>query len=61
MYAKIHGINYLCKHSKGCYEFDYTPSKSDQVVNVKIIDGEILGEFDIQIKTGIKNNAKFDI
>ena len=61
VYAKIHGINYLCKHSKGCYEFDYTPSKSDQVVNVKIIDGEILGEFDIQIKTGIKNNAKFDI
>ena len=51
----------MCKYSNGCYEFDYTPSKSDRIVNVKIMDGGILGEFDIEIKMGIKNNTKFDI
>ena len=61
LYAKIHNISYLCKYSNGCYDFDYTPSKSDRIVNVKIMDGGILGEFDIEIKLGIKNNTKFDI
>ena len=61
VYAKIRNISYPCKYINGCYEFDYTPLKFDRVVNVKIMSGVILGEFDIEIEMGIKNNAKFDI
>ena len=45
----------------GLYSFTFVPSKADGKLTVKIADGGILGQFDIEIEQGIKKNTNFDI
>lgn len=59
--AKIKGGTYKCVRENGVYSFKFTPSKGDADLNVKIVDGGILGQFDIHIEQGIQKNTKFDI
>ncbi len=59
--ARINGHSFKCTWDNGKYSFDFIPSKDDTILTVKITDGEILGEFDIEIEQGIKKNVKFDI
>ena len=59
--AKIKGHSFKCKWDNGKYSFEFIPMKDDTKLTVKLIDGEILGEFDIEIEQGIKKNEKFDI
>lgn len=59
--AKIKGNTYKCVWENEYYSFKFTPSKDDVDLNVKIVDGSILGQFDIHIEQGIQKNSKFDI
>ncbi len=59
--AKVKGNTYKCVWESGVYSFKFTPSKGDADLNVKIVDGGILGQFDIHIEQGIQKNTKFDI
>ena len=59
--ARIKGTVIKCKLDNGVYSFVFVPDKNDTTLTVKISDGVILGEFEIQIEQGIKKNDKFDI
>lgn len=59
--AKINGQVYKCEWDNGTYSFVFVPSKTDTLLSVKVIDGGILGQFNIQVEQGIKKNANFDI
>lgn len=59
--ARIKGNTFKCSYENGKYSFKFVPSKDNTDLNVKVVDGGILGQFDIQIEQGIKKNAKFDI
>lgn len=60
--ARVKGNLFTCTWKDGVYSFTFRPSKEDTVLNVKIVDSGILGQFDIQIEEqGIKKNANFDI
>lgn len=59
--AKVNGNTYKCVWENGVYSFKFTPSKGEADLNVKIVDGGILGQFDIHIEQGIQKNTKFDI
>ncbi|MCM1235218.1 MAG: BREX-4 system phosphatase PglZ, partial [Ruminococcus flavefaciens] len=59
--AKIKGDSFKCTWEGGTYSFVFTPLRGDTMLNVKIVDGCILGQFDIQIDHGIKKNTNFDI
>ena len=59
--AKVKGNSYKCEWADGLYSFTFVPSKADGILTVKIADGGILGQFDIEIEQGIKKNTNFDI
>lgn len=59
--AKVKGKSYKCMWENGIYSFKFTPLKEDTDLNVNIVDGGILGQFDIHIEQGIQQNTKFDI
>lgn len=59
--ARIKGNSYKCEWVDGTYSFTFVPSKEDDSLTVKIADGGILGQFDIEIEQGIKKNKGFDI
>lgn len=59
--ARIKGNAYKCEWADGIYSFTFAPSKEDDSLTVKIADGGILGQFDIEIEQGIKQNKGFDI
>ena len=59
--AKINSKSFKCNWENDKYSFEFVPSKDDTKLTVKIIDGGILGEFDIEIEQGIKKNEKFNI
>ena len=59
--AKVKGKIYKCVWENGIYSFKFTPSKGDADLNVNIVDGVILGQFDIHIEQGIQKNTKFEI
>ena len=60
--ARVNGSVYKCKYnSDGEYTFEYTPGRNDNSLNVKIVDGGIIGRFNIKVEQGIKKNTKFDI
>lgn len=59
--ARIKGNSYKCEWADGLYSFTFVPSKADGKLTVKIADGGILGQFDIEIEQGIKKNTNFDI
>ena len=59
--ARIKGNSYKCEWVDGTYSFTFVPSKEDDRLTVKIADGGILGQFDIEIEQGIKKNKGFDI
>lgn len=59
--ARIKGNSYKCEWVDGTYSFTFVPAKDDSKLTVKIADGGILGEFDIEIEQGIKKNKGFDI
>lgn len=59
--AKIKGNSYKCGWADGVYSFTFVPSKTDNILTVKIADSAILGQFDIEIEQGIKKNTNFDI
>lgn len=61
VFAIINGNRISCTFKAGEYNFVYTPRKNDTNLIVKVIDGNILGQFDIEIEQGIKQNSKFDI
>ena len=59
--ARIKGTVTKCEWDNGVYSFVFVPDKNDTTLTVKISDGGILGEFEIQVEQGIKKNDKFDI
>lgn len=59
--AKVKGSTFKCICENGIYSFTFVPAKDDVQLSVKIIDGGILGQFDIQVEQGIKKNTNFDI
>ena len=59
--ARIKGIVTKCEWDNGSYSFVFVPDKNDTTLTVKIFDGGLLGEFEIQVEQGIKKNDKFDI
>lgn len=59
--ARVKGNPFNCTWKDDVYSFTFRPSKEDTALNVRIVDGGILGQFDIQIEQGIKKNANFDI
>ena len=59
--ARIKGNAYKCEWVDGTYSFTFVPAKEDSKLTVKIADGGIVGEFDIEIEQGIKKNKGFDI
>ena len=59
--ARIKGNSYKCEWADGLYSFTFVPSKADGKLTVRIADGGILGQFDIEIEQGIKKNTNFDI
>lgn len=59
--ARIKGVSYKCEWTDGVYSFVFIPTKTDMKLTVKVVDGSILGQFDIEIEQGIKSNSKFDI
>ena len=61
VFARIKGNSYKCEWREGMYSFMFIPSKDDSRLTVKIADGGILGQFDIEIEQGIKKNKGFDI
>ena len=61
VFARIKGTVTKCEWDSGIYSFVFVPDKSDTTLTVKISDGGILGEFEIQVEQGIKKNDKFDI
>ena len=61
VYGKVKGNAYKCLLKNGVYSFKFTPSKGDSDLNIKIIDGGILGQFNIHIEQPIQKNTKFDI
>lgn len=61
IFARVKGNTYKCEWAKGFYNFTFVPPKNDSKLKVKVIDGGILGEFEIEIEQGIKKNANFNI
>lgn len=59
--VRVKGNTFKCVFENNNYNFNFIPSKEDAELTVKVIDGGILGQFDIYIEQGIKKNAKFDI
>lgn len=59
--VNIKGSRINCSYSDGMYHFDYKTSSDETNLTVKVIDGTIIGQFDIVIEQPIKKNAKFDI
>ncbi len=59
--ARVNGNVYKCEPDNGYYSFAFVPSKNDNKLKIKVIDGGILGEFEIEIEQGIKKNTNFDI
>ena len=59
--ARIKGNTYKCELVDETYSFMFVPSKDDGKLTVKIADGGILGQFDIEIEQGIKKNKGFEI
>lgn len=61
VFVKVKGSTFKCVLEDNKYFFKFAPSKEDDKLTVKVIDGGILGQFDIYIEQGIKKNTKFDI
>lgn len=59
--ASIKGQKIECKYDGSSYVFDYKPCDNDQKLIVKVLDGVIIGQFEIEIIKGITQNKKFDI
>ena len=59
--VRVKGKSIKCKWDDGIYSFDFVPEKQDTLLTVKVVDSEILGQFDIQIEHGINKNDAFDI
>ena len=58
---RVKGKSIKCKWDEGMYSFEFVPAKQDTLLAIKVVDSEILGQFDIQIEHGIKQNDAFDI
>ena len=61
VYATVRGQKILCEYKDGCYNFVFTAESSDNKLLIKVVDGGIIGQFEIEIEQGIKKNLKFDI
>lgn len=61
VYATVRGQKIPCEYQDGRYEFAFTAESSDNKLLIKIVDGSIIGQFEIEIEQGIKKNLKFDI
>ena len=59
--VRVKGKSIKCKWDEGMYSFEFVPAKQDTLLAIKVVDSEILGQFDIQIEHGIKQNDAFDI
>lgn len=61
VYVNIKGTRISCEFENEEYNFFYIPAKEESSVTVTVIDGGVLGKFNIEIEQGIKKNVKFDI
>lgn len=61
VFARVKGKTYNCTMNDNVYSFIFIPSKTDNRIDVKILDNGILGQFEIEIEQGIKKNKNFDI
>lgn len=59
--VRVKGKSIKCRWDEGMYSFEFVPTQHDTMLTIKVVDSEILGQFDIQIEHGIKKNAAFDI
>lgn len=59
--VRFNGKSIKCKWDDGVYSFEFVPTLKDTLLTIKVVDSEILGQFDIQIEHGIKKNDSFDI
>ena len=61
VHVNVRGQKINCDFENGYYNFAFRAENNDSKLIVKVVDGGILGQFEIEIEQGIKKNAKFDI
>jgi len=59
--VSIKGQKISCEYADGWYRFVYKVNPNETRLTIKVLDGGIIGDFDIEIEQGIQGNAKFDI
>ena len=59
--VSIKGQKISCEYADGWYRFVYKVNPNETRLTIKVLDGGIIGDFNIEIEQGIQGNAKFDI
>ena len=59
--VSIKGQKVSCEYTDGWYRFVYKVNPNETRLTIKVLDGGIIGDFNIEIEQGIQGNAKFDI
>lgn len=61
VYVTVRGERIQCEYQDGYYHFVFTAERSDNKLLIKVVDGGIIGQFEIEVEQGIKRNMNFDI
>lgn len=59
--VSIKGKKISCEYADGWYRFVYKVNPNETRLTIRVLDGGIIGDFDIEVEQGIQGNAKFDI
>ena len=61
VFVKIHNKKIKCTNEGKMYSFKYMPVDGESKLKFKVLDSVIIGELNIEIDRGIKQNSKFNI